>query len=74
MRLTLKISGSKCVGVDTGPVIKIKPSITTAMPTASKIKIGLVESELLFTHLFIYYLTIYYLLSETLLFGKQCYM
>ena len=28
IRLALKISGSKCVGVDTGPVIRIKPIIT----------------------------------------------
>lgn len=35
MRLTLKMSGSKVVGVDTGPVIRRKPMITTAIPMPS---------------------------------------
>lgn len=54
MRRTLKMSGSKCVGEDEGPVINTKPTITTAMPTASRMKLVLSKANFsLFTLLMI---------------------
>lgn len=45
MRLTLKISGSKCVALDDGPVIKMKPIITTTIPTARRMKLILSKAN-----------------------------
>src|SRR5699024_4357348 len=63
MRLTLKMSGSKVVGVDTGPVIRRKPMITTAIPMPSRIKLVLSKANfslLIYTFTILLF-TIYYL-------------
>ena len=50
MRVALKMSGLKAVSVEPGPLISIRPSSTTAIPTANKMKFILSKAKFLFVH------------------------
>ena len=45
MRVALKMSGLKAVSVEPGPLISIRPSSTTAIPTANKMKFILSKAK-----------------------------
>lgn len=64
IRRALKMSGSKAVSVEPGPVISKNPTITMNIPTASKMKFILSNAKFLLS-IYLSFFTIHYILYSS---------